>query len=64
MFSPAAIATDAMFRGNPQHTGYFENGGSVANHEIWRLPTGMEMDEDISGSPAEANGTVYFGIND
>lgn len=61
---PAATATDVMFRGDPQHTGFFKNGGSVSNGELWRIPTGMENDGEIGGSPAIANGTVYFGIND
>ena len=51
----------AMFRANPQHTGEYDNSGSVlTNTELWRFGT----EGDVSSSPAASNGTIYVGSDD
>ena len=51
-------ATVAMFRGNPQHTGVFDNGGiEPTNQAKWHFPIGFTYDS----SPAVDNGIVYIG---
>ena len=58
---PSASAADTMFRGNPEHTGVFDNGGMVpTNTEVWRFMTG----DKVYSSPAVSNGVVYIGSYD
>jgi outer membrane protein assembly factor BamB len=56
--TPEAVAADTMFRNDPQHTGVFENGGTIpTNTELWRFET-----RDL-GSPVVTSGVVYLGGN-
>jgi outer membrane protein assembly factor BamB len=58
--SPAA-AQDAMFRGNPQHTGVYDGAGVPQFTKIkWQFHT----DGQILSSPAVAGGTLYVGSSD
>ena len=60
-FTPSAAAADAMFRGDLQHTGVFNNSGIVStNTELWQFKTQMAVDS----SPAVENGVVYVGSVD
>ena len=55
---PTATAVETMFHANAEHTGVFDNGGTVpANTELWRFKTGDWVDS----SPAVSNGVVYVG---
>ncbi len=50
-----------MFRGDPQHTGVYDNGGiNPDGILIWKFTTGGGVDS----SPAVSNGVVYTGSND
>jgi len=61
VLAPLATAADAMFRGNPEHTGVYDNGGIVpTNPELWRFKTG----DEVRSSPAVSNGVVYVGSMD
>ena len=58
---PSASAADTMFRSNAEHTGVFDNGGTVpTNTELWRFKTGGT----VSSSPAVSSGIVYVGSSD
>jgi outer membrane protein assembly factor BamB len=56
-----AFADDAMFRGNPQHTGVYDAPGVSTFTKIkWKFHThGM-----VISSPALANGNAYVGSTD
>ena len=55
------FAADAMFRGNPQHTGVYEAEGVPKFSGIkWKFHTGAE----VFSSPAVADGVLYFGSSD
>jgi len=56
-----SAAAETMFHANAEHTGVFDNGGTVpTNTELWRLKTGGM----VYSSPAVSNGVVYVGSND
>jgi eukaryotic-like serine/threonine-protein kinase len=56
-----AFADDAMFRGNPQHTGVYAASGVPQFTKIkWQFHTGGQ----ILSSPAVAGGTLYVGSSD
>ena len=51
----------AMFRGDPQHTGVYDNGGiNPDGILVWEFTTGSGIDS----SPVVSNGVVYTGSND
>lgn len=56
-----AFAQDAMFRGNPQHTGVFA-GPAVSQFSKlkWQFHTGGQ----VLSSPAFADGTLFIGSSD
>jgi outer membrane protein assembly factor BamB len=56
-----AFAQEAMFRGNPQHTGVY-NGTPLSKFSKikWQFRTGAQ----VLSSPAIVNGTVYIGSSD
>ncbi len=50
-----------MFRSNAEHTGIFNNDGTVpTNSDLWRFKTGSS----VWSSPAVSNGFVYVGSLD
>jgi outer membrane protein assembly factor BamB len=54
-------SAESMFRGNPQHTGVFDNGGiEPTNQEKWHFQGGFTYDS----SPAVSDGVVYIGGTD
>jgi outer membrane protein assembly factor BamB len=56
-----AFADDAMFRGNPQHTGVYAAAGVPQFTKIkWQFHTGGQ----ILSSPAVADGALYVGSSD
>jgi outer membrane protein assembly factor BamB len=56
-----AFADDAMFRGNPQHTGVYAASGVPHFTKVkWKFHTGGQ----ILSSPAVAGGTLYVGSSD
>jgi outer membrane protein assembly factor BamB len=56
-----AFADDAMFRGNPQHTGVYAASGVPQFTKIkWKFHTGGQ----ILSSPAVAGGTLFLGSSD
>jgi len=58
---PVLGADDAMFRGNPQHSGVYDaTGVSHFSKVKWKFRT----DGAVISSPAVANGTVYVGSSD
>ena len=60
-FSPGARAGDeAMFRGDPAHTGAYQSSAPANLSVMWTFQTG----EAIVSSPTVANGTVYVGSSD
>ena len=65
---PSAVAADTMFRANAEHSGVFDNGGTVpTNTELWRFKTGgkyFTSGYSMYSSPAVSNGVVYFGSDD
>src|SRR5215813_392944 len=58
---PVVRAQDAMFRGNPAHTGTSNAAGTTAFHKVkWQFHTKAQ----ILSSPVVVGNTVYFGSND
>ena len=58
---PAVATGDAMFRGDPQHTGIYEGRGVPHFNKVkWKFHT----DGYIVSSPAVANGVAYVGSTD
>jgi outer membrane protein assembly factor BamB len=56
-----AFADDAMFRGNPQHTGVYAASGVPQFTKVkWQFHTGGQ----ILSSPAVAGDTIYVGSSD
>jgi len=54
----SVAAADTMFRANPEHTGFYDNGGIEPNNsELWRFATGGI----VHSSPAVSNGVVFGG---
>jgi eukaryotic-like serine/threonine-protein kinase len=61
VLSSPAFAQEAMFRGNPQHTGVYDGAGVPQFTKIkWQFHTGGQ----ILSSPAVAGGTLYIGSSD
>jgi outer membrane protein assembly factor BamB len=61
VFCSPVVAQDAMFRGNPQHTGVYAGPGVVQFTKIkWQFHTNGQ----VLSSPAVADGTLYIGSND
>jgi outer membrane protein assembly factor BamB len=57
----AAASGDAMFRGNLQHAGVYDDPGVAELHGVkWKLKT----NGGIYSSPAVADGVVFVGSND
>jgi eukaryotic-like serine/threonine-protein kinase len=61
-FCLSSYSEDAwMFRGNPAHTGVYESAGVATFTSLkWKVHTGGM----VIGSPAVADGKVYFGSTD
>jgi outer membrane protein assembly factor BamB len=60
-FCSPAFAQDAMFRGNPQHTGVYAGPGVSPFTKIkWQFHTNGQ----VLSSPAVAGGTLYVGSSD
>ena len=60
-FCSPLFAQDAMFRGNPQHTGVYPGPAVAQFTKIkWRFPTKGQ----VLSSPAIADGTLYIGSSD
>ena len=58
---PPVFAQDAMFRGNPQHTGVYDAAGVPQFTKIkWQFHTGGQ----VLSSPAVAGDTLYVGSSD
>jgi len=58
---PAFAADDAMFRGNPEHTGVYQAAGVSAFTRIkWKFHTNAA----VISSPVISGGTIYFGSDD
>ena len=56
-----AFAQDAMFRGNPQHTGEYAGAGIPKFTKVrWKFRTKNQ----VFSSPAVAGDTVYIGSSD
>jgi outer membrane protein assembly factor BamB len=61
VLSSPAFAQEAMFRGNPQHTGVYDGAGVPQFTKIkWQFHT----DGQVLSSPAVAGGTLYVGSTD
>lgn len=60
-FCSPAFAQDAMFRGNPQHTGVY-TGPAVA--QFSKIKWQFHTNGQVLSSPAIADGTLYIGSND
>ncbi len=61
VFCSPALAQDAMFRGNPQHTGVYAGAGISQFTKIkWQFHTNGQ----VLSSPAVADGTLYIGSSD
>lgn len=61
VFSAAAMAQSAMFRGDAVHSGVYSGTAPTNNATVkWKFKT----DARIVGSAAVANGTVFFGSMD
>jgi len=57
----SSVCEDAMFRGNPQHTGIYQASGPTKLRKIkWRFRT----TGPVISSPAAANGMIYVGSTD
>ncbi len=57
----AACFGQAVFQGNPAHTGVYSGAGPRQFHQVkWRFPTG----DRVVSSPVFADGLVYFGSDD
>ena len=60
-FCSPLIAQDAMFRGNPQHTGVYPGPAVARFTKIkWQFPTKGQ----VLSSPAISNGILYVGSSD
>src|SRR5437762_842828 len=62
LYCLSALSEDAwMFRGNPAHSGVYEAKGVAAFSGVkWKFHTGGM----VIGSPAMADGKIYFGSDD
>ncbi len=59
--SSSICTAQAMFRGNPAHTGLYEGKGPRELHGLkWKFPTGGR----ILSSPVSESGIIYFGSYD
>jgi len=61
VFCSPTVAQDAMFRGNPQHTGVYSGPAVPQFAKIkWQFHTNAQ----VLSSPAIANGTLFVGSSD
>ena len=55
-------ANDMMYRGNPEHTGVYDNGGiEPTNIELWQFKMENSGGGSISSSPVVSKDIVYVG---
>jgi eukaryotic-like serine/threonine-protein kinase len=61
MCGPALSQTRAVFRGDPQHSGIYQQPGVPLLHGVkWKFKTGAA----VISTPAVIDGSAYFGSND
>lgn len=60
-FCSSAFAQDAMFRGNPQHTGVY---AALAVPQFTKIKWQFHTDGQVLSSPAVAGGVLYVGSSD